>query len=160
MLKNTEGCDRAELPAASPGHSTRVQPVSVEGLGKTRAMSSWDSDFIEIEGLAIQTIIGTLDEERHAKQKLIVNLRLYTDTRRAAARDHIDDAVDYQRLTEDIIRYVEESRFFLIEAVAEGIAERLLEVFGINRAIIRIEKPAALRHARTVSVTIDREQTR
>jgi dihydroneopterin aldolase len=41
--------------------------------------------------------------------------------------------------------------------MAEEVAGILVREFGARRVRVRVEKPAALRHARTVSVTIERE---
>jgi FolB domain-containing protein len=51
---------------------------------------------------------------------------------------------------------VETSQFFLVEALAEKIAAICLEHPSVEEARVRVEKPTALRFARSVGVEITR----
>jgi dihydroneopterin aldolase len=53
----------------------------------------------------------------------------------------------------------ESSQYFLIEALAERIAEICLGRSDVLRAHVTVEKPAALRFTRTVAVEITRDRT-
>lgn len=118
------------------------------------------TDQIRIEDLLLRTIIGINDEERRCRQDVVVNLTLFVDTRRAGASDDIADApVNYRTLTKRIITFVEESRFRLIERLAAAIAELCLTEEGISRVRVSVDKPGALRFARSVGVTIERGRT-
>jgi dihydroneopterin aldolase len=55
-----------------------------------------------------------------------------------------------------VIRYVEESDRFTVEALAADIAKLCLEQEGVVRARVLVEKPGALRFARSVGVEIER----
>ena len=57
-----------------------------------------------------------------------------------------------------VIALVEQSSFFLIERLAEGVAQLCLEEPRVMRAQVTVEKPGALRFARTVGVEIVREK--
>lgn len=124
------------------------------GTGRDRSTSDW----IDIEDLSIRTYIGIFPQEKDRKQEVILNLRLFVDMRRAGRSDSIDDAVDYKSVTKGIIALVESARFDLLEALAERIAAWVLDGSAISRLTLRVEKPGALRHARTVAVTIHRSQ--
>ena len=116
------------------------------------------SDLIRIEDLLLRTVIGINEEERRCRQDVIVNLALYVDTKIAGASDDIADApVNYRTLTKKIIASVEESRYHLIERLAQAIAELCLEEPGVARVRVSLNKPGALRFARSVGVTIERE---
>jgi dihydroneopterin aldolase len=114
-------------------------------------------DVIEIEGLSLRATIGIFDFERDRRQEVIVSLRLHTDIRAAATSDDIARALDYKRVTKRVIDLVEGSSFFLVETLAERIASLVLEEPLAERVEVRVEKPGALRHARTVAVEIVRE---
>lgn len=116
-------------------------------------------DYIEIRDLLVRTIIGVNDWERRDRQDVVINLRLYTDTRRAGASDNIDDALNYRTVTKRVIELAESSRFFLVERLAEEIARLCVQEFGVPRVQVQVEKPSALRFARSVGVTIERERT-
>lgn len=113
-------------------------------------------DFIDIEGLSIRTIIGIFDEERVRKQEVVLFLRMYTDMTAAARSDQIEDAVDYKSITKRVIALVRDSEFFLLERMAEQVAQLVLEHSAVQQVRVRVEKPGALRYARTVAVTIER----
>ena len=115
-------------------------------------------DQIHIHDLLVRTIVGINPEERIKKQDVIINLTLYTDHTAAAASDNIDDAVNYRTLTKQVIELVEESRFYLVEKMAGEIARLCLADERVSRAVVTVEKPGALRFARSVGVTVDRRR--
>ena len=115
-----------------------------------------NTDRIEIHDLLLRCIVGINPEERIKKQDVIVNLTLYGDLRQAGRSDNIDDALNYKTLTKRVIDHVEESSYFLVEKLADSIAEIALTEFSVERAIVSVEKPGALRFARSVGVVIDR----
>jgi FolB domain-containing protein len=115
-------------------------------------------DFIEIEDLLIRTIIGVNPDERDNRQDVVLNLRLETDLRPPAKTDSIDDAVNYRSITKSIIAFVEQSSFQLVETLAEEVAQLCLRDQRVERVWVRVQKPGALRFARTVGVSIERTQ--
>ena len=100
------------------------------------------ADQIQIKDLLLRTIIGINEEERRARQDVLINIILYADTRAAGASDDI--------------QLVEESRFYLVEKLAAEIAKTCLEDPHVERVSVRVEKPGALRFARSVGVEIQR----
>jgi dihydroneopterin aldolase len=119
-------------------------------------MRETEGDRIDIVGLAVPTIIGIFDWERKVRQKVLLDLTLWTDVRRAARTDRIEDALDYKEVSKRLQTFVGSSRFFLLERLAEEVAAILLGEFGARQVRVRVEKPGALRGAKTVAVTITR----
>lgn len=117
-------------------------------------------DQIQIHDLLLRTIIGINDEERRNKQDVLINITLWADTRAAGQSDAIDDAVNYRTIAKRVITLVEESQFFLVEKMAAEIATICLGDPRVERARVRVEKPGALRFARSVGVEIERERNR
>jgi dihydroneopterin aldolase/D-erythro-7,8-dihydroneopterin triphosphate epimerase len=113
------------------------------------------TDQIHIKDLLLRTIIGINDDERRNKQDVLINITLYTDHSDAVS-DKIEDVVNYRTITKKIIFLVEGSQFFLVEKMALGIAEICFEDGRVERAVVTVEKPGALRFARSVGVTVDR----
>ena len=116
------------------------------------------SDKILIKDLLLRTIIGINDEERRAKQDVLVNITLYADTRAAGQSDDIADAVNYRTLTKRVIAWVEASSVYLVEHMVAAIADICLEDPRVQAVDVRVEKPGALRFARSVGVEIHRER--
>jgi len=115
-----------------------------------------DNDRIIISDLRARCIIGVNDSERRDRQDVVINIILHTDTRKAGTTDRFEDAVDYRSLKEAVLGLVEQSRHFLVEALAEEVAAKCLEDQRVPAVTVRVEKPSALRFARSVGVQIER----
>lgn len=115
-------------------------------------------DQIAISDLRFRCIVGLGEDERHEKQDIVAQIVLFVDLRAAGRSDAIDDTVDYKALKKDILASVEPSRFRLIEALAQSIADICLSRRLVERVAVTVEKPGALRFARTVSVRILRDR--
>ncbi|HOS43745.1 MAG TPA: dihydroneopterin aldolase [Armatimonadota bacterium] len=115
-------------------------------------------DRIFITDLLLRGTLGLSDEERREPQDVLINVSLWTDLRPAGASDRIEDSVDYRALKKRIIALVDASAYHLVEALAERIAALCLDDPRVRRARVRVEKPGALRFARSVGVEITRER--
>jgi FolB domain-containing protein len=113
-------------------------------------------DRILIEDLSARCILGVDDEERREKQEVLINLALWTDLSSPGQSDRFEEAVDYRQLKKNVLALVEDSRYHLIEALAEAVAQVCLSQPGVARVAVRVDKPSALRFARTVAVEITR----
>jgi dihydroneopterin aldolase/2-amino-4-hydroxy-6-hydroxymethyldihydropteridine diphosphokinase len=114
------------------------------------------TDQICIKDLLLRTVIGINDEERRNLQDVLLNIILFADTRAAGASDEIEHAVNYRTITKRIIRLVEGSQFYLVEKMAAEIAAICLDDPRVERVTVRVEKPGALRFARSVGIEIHR----
>ncbi|HNR32128.1 MAG TPA: dihydroneopterin aldolase [Candidatus Hydrogenedentes bacterium] len=115
-------------------------------------------DRIHIRDLLTRCIVGIYPEERREKQDIVINITLYADLSRAGQTDRIEDTVDYKAVKKQVLALVEKSSFLLIERLAEAIAEICLAAPGVVRAAITVDKPGALRFARSVAVEIVRDR--
>ena len=116
-------------------------------------------DEILIKDLLLRTYIGINQEEREKRQDVLINITLYADTREAGHSDEIDDAVNYRTLTKHIIRMVETSRFYLVERLVAEIVALCLADARVDAARVRVEKPGALRFARSVGIEVVRTRS-
>lgn len=89
---------------------------------------------------------------------MIVNITLHADYRKACRSDRIEDTVDYKAIKKQVVEMVEASKFFLIERLAQGVADICLERPEVQRVEVTVDKPGALRFARSVAVEIARER--
>jgi len=113
-------------------------------------------DRIEIKDLLLRTIIGINEEERRKRQDVLINITMFADMHAAGASDDIADAVNYRTITKQVIQRVEGSQFYLVEKMAAEIADICLQDPRVKRVRVSVEKPGALRFARSVGVTIER----
>ena len=113
-------------------------------------------DQIHIKDLHLRTIVGINQEERRNRQDVLINIVMDADSSQAGESDDIDDAVNYRTITKRIIQLVESSQFYLVEKMAAEIAAICLDDPRVERARVTVEKPGALRFARSVGVSIER----
>jgi FolB domain-containing protein len=113
-------------------------------------------DRIVIRDLLVRGILGINDWEREQPQDILVNLTLFADLRRTGFSDDIADSVNYRTVAKGIISLVESSTRYTVEALATDIAHLCLREPGVVRVRVRVEKPGALRFARSVGVEIER----
>jgi FolB domain-containing protein len=116
-------------------------------------------DKIIIKDLLLRGIIGINSDERVNKQDILVNVVMYADTRRAAASDNIEDAVNYKTISKRIIRHVENSSDMLVEKLVNDIACFIVTDYEVERVVVRVEKPGAVRFADSVGVEIERTRS-
>ena len=117
-------------------------------------------DQILIRDLRFRCIVGIDPEERRDKQDITAQITLDVDLRKACRTDAIEDTVDYRALKKDILQVAENSQFYLVEALAESITNICLARDRVARVEVIVEKPGALRFARTVAVRIVRTPDR
>lgn len=116
-------------------------------------------DRIRISDLVVRCIIGINEQERREKQDVVINLSLSTDLSKAGRSDKVEDTVDYRDLKKRIMKMAESSSYRLVEALAEAVADICLDHPAITQVQVRVEKPGALRFARSVGVEIIRERS-
>ena len=117
---------------------------------------SINNDKIHIRDLALRCIIGVNQDERTEKQDVVINVALFTDTRKAGQTDALEDSVDYKTVKKAILSLVENSSFLLIEKLAEEIAKVCLDDSKVQKVNVTVDKPGALRYTRSVAVEIVR----
>lgn len=117
-------------------------------------------DKIHIRDLLLRCIIGIEPDEREKKQDVVISVTLHADLSEAGRSDSFARTVDYRSVKKRIVELVERSEFFLLESLAEAVAGVCLEPERVEQVDVMIEKPGALRFARTVGVEISRRKTR
>ena len=115
-------------------------------------------DTIFLSGLTTECIIGIWDWERRVRQKVVVDVEMATDIRRAATTDSIEDTLDYKRVAKRLLQFIGESEFQLVETLTERIAEIVIREFGVPWVRVRLNKQGAIRGARDVGVQVERRR--
>jgi FolB domain-containing protein len=115
-------------------------------------------DKVIIKGILARGIIGIHEWERDKPQDILINLDLFTVTRKQDAPDSITECVDYSKVTKKVIHHAETAKRFTVEALAEDIAQICLDDPRVLKATVRVEKPGAVRFAQSVGVEIERNR--
>ncbi len=123
--------------------------------GKCSAAHDW----IHIRDLSLRCVLGVHDFERHEPRDVVIQLSLGVSLQKSGRSDSLCDTVDYSALRDGVATFVEASQFQLIESLAEGIADLCLQVESVSDVLVMVEKPGAIRDARTVAVEIFRSRS-
>jgi FolB domain-containing protein len=115
-------------------------------------------DKIIIRDLIARGIIGINDWEREKPQDILINIELYVDLRKAGESDDIQDSVSYRTIAKRAQAHAETAGRLTVEALASDLARICLEDPGVRRALVRVEKPGAVRFTRSVGVEIERKR--
>jgi D-erythro-7,8-dihydroneopterin triphosphate epimerase len=114
-------------------------------------------DRILIRDLLVRGIVGINPEERRERQDILINVTMWADTRPAAASDDIADAVNYRSVAKAMIAHIEASQPQLVERLAADLAAICFAQDRRVQAVeVSVEKPGALRFARSVGVVVSR----
>ena len=119
-----------------------------------------EMDIVYIRELEIETIIGIYDWEREKKQVVSLDLEMGTDISLAASSEDIENTLDYKSVAKRLIEFIGGSEFFLVETMAENIAQIVLEDFSVPWLKLRLGKPGAVTGSKDVGVIIERGSRR
>lgn len=112
-------------------------------------------DLIFIEGLSGHTVIGIHDGEDRP-QPLVIDVQAGVRRALACDTDCIADTIDYSVVRERLLRLLAEHSLKLLEALAEAIADILLDEFGAAWVRVTVTKPNKLPDVKAFGVQIER----
>ena len=113
---------------------------------------------IIIDELTIKTIIGCNPDERIIPQTITISLAIQYDIQKPSQTDNVDDALNYSDLCSKIKRFVENSEFNLIEALAEAIINIVLNHSQVIQVSLFIYKPDAIDYTKRVGLKLTRKK--
>lgn len=115
-------------------------------------------DIVFIEQLTVMAIIGVYDWEQQQLQKLVLDLEIGYDNRKAADSDNIIDCLNYTDISKIVISLISTRQFALVERVAEEVASILIKHFSLPWIRVKVSKPGAVPQAINVGIIIERGQ--
>jgi dihydroneopterin aldolase len=115
-------------------------------------------DIVFIEDLRIETIIGIYDWEREVRQTVALDIEMAADNIKPASTEKIEDALNYKAVAKRLIAFTEESRFQLVETLAESLVTIILDEFDVPWCRLKLRKLGAVTGSRSVGVIIERGQ--
>jgi len=114
-------------------------------------------DRILMEGMAFFGRHGVFPAERELGARFSVDAILEGDLRAPGGSDRLEETIDYARAYDLVREVVEGEPRHLLEAVAERVAQKLLELPRVERVTVRVhKKPPLPGEFRSVSVEIVR----
>jgi len=115
-------------------------------------------DKVIIKNLLARGIIGVNDWERSRPQNILINITMFTDTRPAAETDDLSDCINYSTMSKRVLAHAESVNRLTVEALANDLARICLEEKGVQKVIVSVEKPGAVRFAESVGVEVERSR--
>ena len=115
-------------------------------------------DKVFIKDLLVRGIIGINDWEREKPQDILINIVIHTDLTSAGESDDITESVNYKTIAKKAQARAETARRLTVEALAADIAKLCLEDPAVYKVLVTVEKPNAVRFARSVGVEVERSK--
>lgn len=114
-------------------------------------------DRIELRGMSFQGRHGVRSTEREQPQEFKVDLDVEADLRAAGDSDRLADTVDYTKVRAAAKEVIEGEPRALLESLAAAIAQRVLELRGVEAVSVRVVKrPASMQPIEGAAVRIRR----
>jgi FolB domain-containing protein len=113
-------------------------------------------DQVLIKDLLVRGVIGITEREREQPQDILINIVIFTDITQASQTDNINDCVNYRTVAKKVLAHAEKVGRQTVEALSVDIAGLVLEEPRVQGVRVRVEKPGAVRFARSVGVEIER----
>ena len=101
-------------------------------------------DKILLKNLMFYGYHGVYEAERELGQKFYLDIVLEADLRKAGYSDDLVDTIDYTAVYQQVKEITEQTKFQLLEALSQKIADRILAMDDrIEVVTVRVRKPSA-----------------
>jgi len=107
-----------------------------------------------IKDFIIEEIIGIHNHEKIKKQKIKFNIVLDVNQSSLPDEKDIKSIVDYEKITNKLKNLTKNKKYNFLESLAEDSFKQIFEDKRINTATIKIEKPDAIKNAKSVGVEV------
>lgn len=98
-------------------------------------------NIIRIKGATFYGYHGVMSEEQSVGGKFEADVDIYTNFTDAAKKDSLNQTIDYHKVYKVLYHLALEQKYYLIEAVANKIADELLTNFyAIEKIAVRVRK--------------------
>jgi len=118
-------------------------------------------DIIKLKNAVFYAYHGVLKDEQTNGGKFEVDVDLHADLAAARTTDSLHHTVNYEQAYGVVKKAVTEKKYYLIEALAQSIAQSLLREFPIvERVTVRVRKPGAPVHGVLDTIEVEIESAR
>ena len=107
-----------------------------------------------IKDFIIEEIIGIHEHEKIKKQKIKFNIVLDVNQSSVPNEKDIKSIVDYEKITNKLKHLTKSKKYNFLESLAEDSFKEIFEDERINSVTIKIEKPEAIKKAKSVGVEV------
>ena len=107
-----------------------------------------------IKDFVIQEIIGIHNYEKTKKQEIKFNIVIDVNQSSVPDERDIKSIVDYEKITNKLESLSKSKKYNFLESLAEDSFKEIFEDKRINSVTIKIEKPEAIKNAKSVGVEV------
>ena len=107
-----------------------------------------------IKDFIIEEIIGIHKHEKIKKQKIKFNIVLDVNQSFVPDEKDINSIVDYEKITNKLENLTKSKKYNFLESLAEDSFKEIFDDKRINSVTIKIEKPEAIKNAKSVGVEV------
>ena len=107
-----------------------------------------------IKDFIIEEIIGIHKHEKIKKQKIKFNIVLDVNQSSVPDEKNIKSIVDYEKITNKLENLTRRKKYNFLESLVEDSFKEIFEDKRINSVTIKIEKPEAIKNAKSVGVEV------
>ena len=107
-----------------------------------------------IKDFIIEEIIGIHKHEKIKKQKIKFNIVLDVNQNSLPDEKNIKSIVDYEKITNKLENLTKSKKYNFLESLVEDSFKEIFEDKRINSVTIKIEKPDAIKNAKSVGVEV------
>ncbi len=107
-----------------------------------------------IKDFIIEEIIGIHKHEKIKKQKIKFNIVLDVNQNSLPDEKNIKSIVDYEKITNKLENLTRNKKYNFLESLVEDSFKEIFEDERINSVTIKIEKPEAIKNAKSVGVEV------
>ena len=116
-------------------------------------------DCIRIKSLKVKARHGVYEFERKKDGTFELDIEIYLPLEKSGKSDKLEDTIDYDNIVSIATKAFVEKDYDLVEAAAESVCGKLLDVLNVFKVILRVRKPHAPINADfdTIEVELIRE---
>lgn len=129
--------------------SSNVQPLRIADARRSIR-------HVFVRDLTIKASLGVYAEEIDVPQRIRINVDLSVDDSGPTVEGDLSTVVCYDTVVRQIRTIVSSGHIFLVETLAEKIADTVLQDHRVSGARVRIEKLDAIADTASVGVEIER----
>ena len=100
-------------------------------------------DKIIIKEIEVFAFHGALKEENSLGQRFTIDIEMKKNIRKACEEDNLEGTVHYGYVHDDVVQLTKNTKFKLIEKLAEEIAKMVIKKYGVEEITVKIIKPNA-----------------
>lgn len=113
-------------------------------------------DKIFLNEIRLEVIIGLYEWERKIPQTVELDLEIGVPDCRACVSDAVEDTIDYAHVVARLKESLADTRFHLVEAMAEHIAQLILQNYPTPWVRVSVTKLGLIPGVKRLGVSIER----